>query len=118
MVEFADIGARDEMPAGTVNDDRAYDGVRLRRLDGREQGRAHRLGERIHRRMVDHDHGDLVAAPEGGFLHAALDQTRSSTMAMPCPTPMHMVHKARRPPPRSSWRSAVAASRAPLAPSG
>ena len=49
--------------------------------------------------------------PRGGG-HAM----RSMTIAMPCPTPMHMVHSARRPPLRSSWWSAVVARRAPLAP--
>ena len=37
---------------------------------------------------------------------------------MPWPTPMHIVHSAYRPPVRRSWCAAVAARRAPEAPSG
>jgi hypothetical protein len=39
-------------------------------------------------------------------------------IAMPCPTPMHIVHKAYFPPVRRNWYSAVVTSLAPLAPSG
>ena len=42
----------------------------------------------------------------------------SMTMAMPCPTPMHIVHSASLPPPVCSWSIAVIARRAPLIPSG
>ncbi len=41
---------------------------------------------------------------------------RSSASATPCPTPTQSVTSARRPPLRSSCRSAVSTSRAPLAP--
>lgn len=45
-------------------------------------------------------------------------QTRSVAMAMPCPTPMHMVESARRPPVRASCRAAVPVMRAPVMPRG
>ena len=51
VVEFADVGARDEMPAGTVDDQGAYRRVGLCRFDRREKGHPHRLRERIHRRI-------------------------------------------------------------------
>ena len=44
--------------------------------------------------------------------------TFSSTSAIPCPTPMHMVHSAYLPPVVCRRLTAVVASRAPLAPSG
>ena len=47
-----------------------------------------------------------------------LRQAASSRTAMPCPTPMHMVVRARRAPRSCSSSAAVSASRAPLAPSG
>src|SRR5574340_184673 len=53
-----------------------------------------------------------------GRLRSPEHQTRSSTTAIPCPTPMHIVHSAQRPPLRCSWLTAVVASRSPLAPSG
>src|SRR5665213_488777 len=44
--------------------------------------------------------------------------TRSINMAMPWPTPMHMLAMPWRPWPRSSWLISVVTKRAPLAPSG
>src|SRR5437867_9635988 len=50
--------------------------------------------------------------------YAAPGHSRSKTVAMPCPNPMHMVARPKRPcRRRSSWRS-VAVRRAPLHPSG
>jgi hypothetical protein len=43
---------------------------------------------------------------------------RSSTTAMPCPTPIHMVQTANRPPETCTWFTAVVTRRAPEAPSG
>jgi hypothetical protein len=42
----------------------------------------------------------------------------SITMAMPCPTPMHIVHRARLAPLCASCDTAVTSRRAPLIPSG
>ena len=47
-----------------------------------------------------------------------VNQTLSSTVAMPCPTPMHMVAKARLSPRSCISCVAVAISRAPLMPKG
>ena len=49
----------------------------------------------VDRRVVKGEDRDVAVAQDGVTrVHA----TRSSASAMPCPTPMHIVHSARRPP--------------------
>lgn len=48
----------------------------------------------------------------------ARPQTRSSAIATPCPTPMHMVESERLPPPIFSSSAAAPVMRAPDMPSG
>ena len=94
-VELADIRPGDEVTAATMNHDGTDASIRVERLDRRQQCGSHRLRERVDRRMLDLDQPDLAEPRHrhrGGarFRHA----TRSSTAAMPWPTPMHIEHSA------------------------
>ncbi len=77
--------------------------------------RTQRLRERVDRRVVEGEDRDVAVAADRAL---GAQATRSIASAIPCPTPMHIVHSARRAPRRSSSSVAVAASRAPLMPSG
>jgi hypothetical protein len=80
-----------------------------------EQRKAQRTRQCIHRRMIKRNQpdGTLPFYPDWHG-HPA----RSRSIAIPCPTPMHMAHSANRDFRTSSSRAAVAAIRAPLMPSG
>ena len=67
-------------------------------------------GTRRTRRLAAHDDPAL-----GGVRHYS---TASQTLAIPCPTPMHMVARPWRAPRRRISCASVATSRAPEAPSG
>ena len=115
-VEFAHVGAGDEVPAGAQEHDRAHGGIRVERLDGGEECRAHRLRQRVDRRVVEGEDRDVAVAQDGvTCVHA----TRSIASAMPWPDAD--AHRAQRVPAAAcaaSWSVAVVASRAPLMPSG
>ncbi|BBK43001.1 hypothetical protein STVA_30210 [Allostella vacuolata] len=59
-------------------------------------------------RIANERYSGPVPVPAGGGRTTAANlhtqrHARSITMAMPWPTPMHMVHKARLPPVSASW---------------
>lgn len=62
------------------------------------------IGKRKFKRVLPSD--EIVHCVAAGALTDRLvyltGQTRSMAMAIPCPTPTHMVHSARRPPLRAS----------------
>ena len=76
---------------GADEHDRAHAGIRVERLDRREECGAHRVREGVDRRVVKGEDRDVAVAHDGvSRVHA----TRSRASAMPCPTPMHIVHSA------------------------
>ena len=74
VVEFADVGAGDEMPAHCADEDGAYLGVAIGRDCGLEKRRAHRMRQRIHRGMIDRDQRDIAATllDDQGTAHGRL----------------------------------------------
>ncbi len=64
QVEFADIGAGTERGAGAGQDDRPDAVVGRCRVECAEQPGTHVAGQRVHRGMVDRDHGDGAVARE------------------------------------------------------
>ena len=60
LAEFGNVGAGDEGPAAADDDDRLDRGIRLRRLDAALEAVANGLRQRVHRRGIDRNQGDLA----------------------------------------------------------
>jgi hypothetical protein len=119
-LELAQVRAGHEVASDAVQHDGTHRVVRIDTLDRRQQGpRAPAPRRRLTGgfSMTITATSPAVSTRTNSLMPAGL-HTRSSSSAMPCPTPMHIVHSARRAPDTSSWLRAVATRRAPLAPSG
>ena len=64
LAEFGDVGAGDEGAAGADEHDRAVRGVVARLHQRVRQAGAHRVPERIDRRIVDRDDGDVAVSTQ------------------------------------------------------
>ena len=62
-VEFADVGAAAQITPGAGDDDRAHLVVADRGLQMAGQGDPHLLGQRVDRRIVEGEDGDLAVTP-------------------------------------------------------
>ena len=69
LAEFGDVGAGDEGAAGAGQHDRLHLGIGDRALHAFEDAAAHRGAQRVNRRAVDRDDGDVVMTFE--FYHFA-----------------------------------------------
>ena len=76
LIEFADVRSGHEMGRGAADDDGADVGGSVGRQHRIEECLAHGLCQRIDRRIVDAEHGDLAMTLNG-------DHARSMTMAIP-----------------------------------